>query len=124
VCFVPERLEQRGYQRRFFVRGDAIFGPVEVDFGYTDRGKFTPPVAIDDHCWTGSLWPDHVVRLMAIETVRVKEVTFADGSTWKAGMSFVRAYGNGGTPLPRPIVVESVTPSPSPTPLPSPSPSL
>jgi hypothetical protein len=87
-------------------------GPVEADFGYVDRGKFTPPVAIDDHCWTGALWPDHVVRLMASETVRVKEVTFADGTTWKPGMPFMRAYGNSGTPLERPVIVEPVTPSP------------
>ncbi len=76
-------------------------GAVDADFGYVDRGKFTPPVAIDDHCWTGALWPNRVVRMMATETVRVKAVTFADGTYWKPGMPFVRAYGNGGAPLPQ-----------------------
>lgn len=87
-------------------------GAVEADFGYVDRGKFTPPISIDDHCWTGSLWPDRVVRLMAHETVRVKEVTFADGSTWRPGSPFKRAYENNGTPLSQPVVVEPPSPEP------------
>jgi len=100
-------------------------GHVEADFGFVERGKFTPPVRIDDHCWHNALWPDHVVRLMALETVHVKEVTFADGTTWKAGMPFVRAYGNSGTALNSPTIVEAPTPTPSPTdsPIPSLSPS-
>jgi hypothetical protein len=89
-------------------------GNVEADFGHVDSGKFTPPVAIDNHCWTGKLWPDRVVRLMANETVRVKSVTFADGTTWTPGASFLRAYGNAGTALPQPILVNPASASPPP----------
>lgn len=77
-------------------------GKLMADFGWVDRGKFTPPIAIDDHCFTGSLWPDRTVRLMSQATVRVKSVTFADGTTWVPGEPFVRAFGNGGAPIASP----------------------
>lgn len=78
-------------------------GRVEADFGQVDRGTFTPPVSIDDHCWQGRLWSDRVVRLMARETVLVKRVTFADATTWRPGMPFLRGYANNATPLAHPI---------------------
>jgi hypothetical protein len=77
---------------------------VVADFGHEDRGTFTPPVSIDHHCWSGRLWPASVVKRMAHETVRVKDVTFADGTIWKPGMSFVRGYANSAQRLPQPIV--------------------
>lgn len=85
-------------------------GHVEADFGYVDRGTFTPPIAIDRHCWSGRLWPRRTVELMSHETVRVKSVTFADGTVWKPGERFVRAYGNGGAPLEHAIEEDGGTP--------------
>lgn len=85
-------------------------GTVEADFGHEDFGTFTPPVNIDDHCWSGPLWHDRVVRLMSSEVVRVKRVTFKDGTTWSAGMTWERGYSNGGTLLVNPMMVPEATP--------------
>lgn len=81
----------------FVVRGHA--SRTWADFGHVDRGTFTPPVNIDDHCWSGPLWPDRVVRLMSHETVRIKQVTFADATTWQPGLHFTRKFANDGSPL-------------------------
>jgi hypothetical protein len=77
-------------------------GKVWADFGHVDRGTFTPPVNIDDRCWKGPLWPDPVVRLMSRETVRIKQVTFADATTWQPGLHFTRKYADGGSPIETP----------------------
>lgn len=92
----------------FVVTGHS--GTTYADFEVTDRGTFTPPVNIDNHCWNGALWPNRVVRLMARETIHVRKVTFADGSTWRSGMPFARRYSNNGSPL-----VEAPTPTPTPS---------
>jgi hypothetical protein len=95
-------------------------GTVEADFGGTDRGTFTPPVNIDDHCWHGHLWSDRVVRLMSREVVTVKRVTFADETSWEHGMPFLRGYEDNGTPLPEPTEQHPPTPKPTPEPTPGP----
>lgn len=81
----------------FVVSGHS--GKTWADFGDVDRGKFTSPVNVGDHCWKGPLWPDRVVLLMSRETIRVKQVTFADATTWQPGLRFTRKYADDGTPL-------------------------
>lgn len=81
----------------FVVKGHS--GKIWADFGDVDRGTFAPPVNIDDHCWKGPLWPDRVVRLMSGEKLRIKQVTFADATTWQPGLHFTRKYADDGTPL-------------------------
>jgi hypothetical protein len=78
-------------------------GDVEANWGRLDKGTFTAPINIDDHCWYGRLWPKHVVRRMNQQVVRVKRVTFADGTTWEPGAVFQRAYADNGTKLPEPV---------------------
>jgi hypothetical protein len=89
-------------------------GTVEADFGVVDRGTFTPPVDIADHCWHGPLWSDRVVRLMAREVITVKRVTFKDETSWEPGMPFRRGYENGGKQLPEPIEEHPESPKPTP----------
>lgn len=91
-------------------------GTVEADFGAVDRGTFTPPVNINDHCWVGHLWSDRVVRLMAREVVTVKRVTFADQTSWEHGMPFLRGYEDNGTRLTEPTEQHPETPKPTPEP--------
>jgi len=95
---------------------ESYSGTVEADFGVVDRGTFTPPVNIADHCWHGPLWSDRVVRLMAREVIAVKRVTFKDETSWKPGMPFLRGYGNEGKQLPQPIEEHPETPKPTPEP--------
>jgi hypothetical protein len=79
-------------------------GDVEADYGWADKGTFTPPVNIDNHCFGGRLWEPHVVRRMTHESVRVTQVTFADGTSWRPGMSFLRGYTSAGVALAQPTV--------------------
>lgn len=79
-------------------------GGVEAEYGWTDKGTFTPPVNIDNHCFAGRLWAARVVRRMTNESIRVTDVTFADGTSWKPGMTFLRGHAVGGKPLTEPIV--------------------
>lgn len=79
-------------------------GEVEANYGWADKGTFTPPVNIDNHCFGGRLWAPRVVRRMTDESVRLTEVTFADGTTWKPGMQFLRGYAASGERLAQPIV--------------------
>jgi hypothetical protein len=92
---------------------ESYSGTVEADFGGIDRGTFTPPVNINDHCWLGPLWSDRVVRLMSREVVTVKRVTFADQTSWEHGMPFLRGYEDGGTRLPEPTEQHPETPKPT-----------
>ncbi len=78
-------------------------GGVEANYGWTDKGTFTPPVNIDNHCFSGRIWAPRVVRRMTNESVRVMQVTFADGSSWKPGAHFLRGYSASGQRLPQPI---------------------
>ena len=94
---------------------ESYSGAVEADFGVVDRGTFTPPVNIADHCWHGPLWSDRVVRLMSREVITVKRATFKDESSWEPGMPFLRGYENDGKQLPQPIEEH---PAPKPTPQP------
>ena len=64
-------------------------GDVEAQWGQLDKGTFTPPINIDNHCWYGRLWPKHVVRRMSSQVVRVKRVDFADGTSWQPGGVFI-----------------------------------
>lgn len=82
-------------------------GETEADWNQLDKGTFTPPTNIDDHCWYGKLWPARVVRRMTDESVRIERVTFADGTSWIPGGDFMRAYTNQGQPLPAPVAVGS-----------------
>jgi hypothetical protein len=77
-------------------------GGVEADFGWADKGTFTPPVNIDDHCFRGGLWAPRVVRAMTHESIRVTQVIFADGTFWKTGMQFSRVYSTSGERLATP----------------------
>jgi PDZ domain len=79
-------------------------GGVEADYGWADKGTFTPPVDINNHCFGGWLWAPHVVRRMTDESVRVTHVTFADGTSWQPGMPFLRGFTTSGAPLPQPTV--------------------
>ncbi len=81
-------------------------GDVEAQWGQLDKGTFTPPINIDNHCWYGRLWPKHVVRRMTNQVVRIKRVDFADGTSWAPGAVFMRAYANNGTKLPAPVPAE------------------
>jgi hypothetical protein len=74
-------------------------GDVEAELQHLDKGTFTPPINIDNHCWYGALWPKRVVRRMTDEVVRVRSVAFADGGHWEPGQPFTRAYSNGGQRL-------------------------
>jgi hypothetical protein len=78
-------------------------GETEAEFSRLDKGTFTPPISIDDHCWYGALWPARVVRRMTSEVVRVTRVAFADGSSWQPRGRFMRAYSNSGQPLAQPV---------------------
>ncbi len=79
-------------------------GETEADFGILDKGTFTPPTNIDNHCWYYRLWPKHVVKRMTNEVVRIKRVTFADGTAWVPGGPFKRGFANDGKPLPAPVM--------------------
>lgn len=79
-------------------------GGVEADYGWTDKGTFTPPVNIDNHCFGGRLWTPRVVRAMANESVRVTQVFYADGTFWQPKMQFLRGYAASGKPLAQPVV--------------------
>lgn len=98
-------------------------GETEADFGHLDKGTFTPPTAIDQHCYYGPLWPKRVVKRMTNEVVRVKHVSFADGSDWRPGTTFMRGYSNDGRPLAQPVPAgsgagnEGLPPATSTTPL-------
>jgi hypothetical protein len=83
------------------------YGGVEANYGWTDKGTFTPPVNIDNHCFSGRLWAQRVVRRMTNESVRVTQVSFADGSIWKPGSQFLRGYAASGERLAQPIVQTS-----------------
>jgi hypothetical protein len=80
-------------------------GETEADWNQLDKGTFTPPTNIDNHCWYGKLWPARVVRRMTDQSVRIERVVFADGSSWIPGGDFMRAYTNEGQPLPAPVAV-------------------
>jgi hypothetical protein len=82
-------------------------GESEAEWKQLDKGTFTPPTDIDNHCWYGRLWPARVVKRMTDESVRIERVTFADGSFWVPGGDFMRAYSNDGNPLPAPVAVGS-----------------
>ena len=82
-------------------------GGSEANYGWVDKGTFTPPINIDNHCVGGRLWAPHVVRRVTAENVRVTQVTFADGSSWKPGMSFLRGYTTAGVRLEQPTVQSS-----------------
>jgi hypothetical protein len=94
-------------------------GDVEANFDWLDKGTFTPPVNIDNHCSRGWLWPAHVVRRMTNETVHVRQVTFADDTVWKPGDQFLRGHSSRGTPLPQPTM-QTHTSAPAETPTPNP----
>jgi hypothetical protein len=79
-------------------------GGVEAKFGWSDKGTFTPPVDIDNHCFGGRLWAARVVRRMAQERVGVTRVVFADGTHWQPGMTFLRGFSTSGARLPEPTV--------------------
>jgi len=79
-------------------------GGDEANYGWVDKGTFTPPINIDDHCFGGRLWAPHVVRRMTEESVRVTQVTFADGTSWKPGMPFLRGYSTAGVRLAQPAM--------------------
>ncbi|MFZ1018701.1 MAG: PDZ domain-containing protein, partial [Candidatus Cybelea sp.] len=79
-------------------------GGVEANYGWTDKGTFTPPVNIENHCFGGQLWAPRVVRAMANESVRVTQVSFADGTSWQPKTQFLRGYAATGAPLAQPIV--------------------
>jgi hypothetical protein len=85
-------------------------GGVEEQFGWSDKGTFTPPVDIDNHCFFGWLPAPDVVRRMAYESIRVTRVTFADGTTWKPGMQFLRGYATSGERLAEPTVQTNESP--------------
>ena len=95
---------------------ESYSGTVEADFGVVDRGTFTPPVKIADHCWHGPLWSDRVVRLMSREVITVKNVTFKDDTSWNHGMPFLRGYANDGKQLPQPAEEHPEPPKPTPEP--------
>lgn len=78
-------------------------GGVEANYGWADKGTFTAPINIDNHCFSGRLWAPHVVRRMVNESIRVTAVTFADGTTWKPEMTFLRGYAASGASLPAPV---------------------
>ena len=79
-------------------------GGVEAEYGWADKGTFTPPVNIDDHCFGGPLWAAPVVRRMTDESIRVTQVMFADGTAWQPGMEFLRGYATSGQRLAQPVV--------------------
>jgi hypothetical protein len=79
-------------------------GGVKADYGWTDKGTFTPPVNIDNHCFGGRLWTPPVVRAMANESVRVTQVVFADGTFWQPNKPFLRGYAATGVPLAQPTL--------------------
>lgn len=78
-------------------------GSVEAEYGWTDKGTFTPPVNIDDHCFSGRLWAPHVVRRMTNESIRVTQATFEDGTVWNPSMQFKRGYASSGQRLAEPV---------------------
>lgn len=85
-------------------------GAIETKFDWTDKGTFTAPIGIDGHCFDGQLWAAVVVRRMNREVVRVKRVTFADGTTWRPGKPFLRGFTRDGTALAAPTIQPGVPP--------------
>jgi hypothetical protein len=83
-------------------------GGLEASFAWSNKGTFTPPVNIDDHCFKGQLWPPHVVRRMSHESVRVTQVFFSDGTFWQPGMAFERGYAASGEQLAQPAAQPAV----------------
>lgn len=84
-------------------------GEVEADLGWADKGTFTPPINIDDHCFSGSLWHPQVVRRMANLRVRVTQVIFADDTAWRPGMKYLRGFSTSGERLAEPITQATVS---------------
>jgi hypothetical protein len=87
-------------------------GETEADFGWTDKGTFTAPISIENHCFSGRLWERHVVRRMTNEKIHVTQVVFADGTVWKAGAPFLRAYTASGERLAQPTMQSPEIPAP------------
>lgn len=71
--------------------------PTSLNWHSTFKGKFTPPILIEDKCWTAALPAVATIRRMRHEIVRVRNVTFADGSQWAAGSQWVKGFNNDGT---------------------------
>lgn len=92
-------------------------GAVEEELSFHDPGTFTPPVKIDEHCWQNTLWTQ--VKRLTREDLHVSAVTFDDGTVWKPGMEFVRAYSNTGERLAEPVTQSGGSTGESPSPAPA-----
>lgn len=92
-------------------------GAVEEELSFHDSGTFTPPVKIDDHCWQNTLWTN--VKRLTRQNLRVSAVTFEDGTVWKPGMEFERAYSKTGERLAEPVTESGGSTGESPSPAPA-----
>lgn len=66
----------------------------------TLNGTYTPPILIENKCWTDGLPSVTTVRRMRHEDVHVTNVTFSDGTTWSEGRPWAKAYDVSGNPVP------------------------
>lgn len=101
-----------------YVFSDASGNPLPNNENWHDTfdGTYTPPILIENKCWTAPLPAKRIVRAMRSEVVRVTEVHFSDGSQWKRGDGWTKAYNGDGSPLPSPLAMSGVAPPPGPNP--------
>jgi hypothetical protein len=91
-----------------YVFSDAAGTPLPnaLNWHNTFTGTFTPPILIENKCWTADLPAESVVHRMRHENVVVRGVTFADGSQWSQGTQYLKAFDNDGNHFsgPQPVV--------------------
>lgn len=108
-----------------YVFSDANGIPVPGEnWHWTATGTFTPPILIADKCWTAALPPVATIQRMRREVISVEDVTFADGTEWKRGTQYFKAFSADGTAFtgPQPVVAAVTQPAPGTAPgLPAPS---
>jgi hypothetical protein len=66
-------------------------------FNYTYDGTFTPPIHIENKCWTADLPAPALVSATKTYTVSITSVTFSDGSIWTPAVAWTRAYSEDGS---------------------------
>lgn len=96
----------------YFSNADGKYLPASEDWNYTFEGTYTPPVLIQNKCWHGDLPPVSVVRSMRHELVRVTQVRFTDGTSWKRGDGWTKAYAADGSRLSSPLAMVGASPAP------------
>jgi hypothetical protein len=73
--------------------------PDALNFRSTFSGTFSPPILIENKCWTAALPAVDNIRRMRRETIRVNIVSFSDGTQWRRGSDYFKAFSADGSPF-------------------------